>query len=59
MRLTRDIQAVLLAIFLSVPIFAQSDQGDPAYLQAVLMSGEEFDLEKHRGKVVVVNFWAT
>ncbi len=59
MRLTRYIQALLLAIFLSVPIFAQADQGDPAYLQAVLMSGEEFNLEKHRGKVVVVNFWAT
>jgi thiol-disulfide isomerase/thioredoxin len=59
MRLTRDIRVFLLAALLSVPLVAQAVQGEPAYLQAVLMNGEEFDLEKHRGKVVMVNFWAT
>jgi len=59
MRLTRDIPALLLAAFLSVSIFAQADQGEPAHLKAILLNGEVFDLEKHRGKVVVVNFWAT
>ena len=59
MRLTRNIPALLLAAFLSVSIFAQAAQGEPAHLQAVLLNGGAFDLEKHRGKVVVVNFWAT
>lgn len=59
MRLTRDIPALLLAAFLSVSIFAQADQDEPAYLQVALLNGKAFDLEKHRGKVVVVNFWAT
>jgi len=59
MTLTRNIQALLLAVLLGVSIFAQADPGEPAYLKAVLMSGEQFDLQAHRGKVVVVNFWAT
>jgi thiol-disulfide isomerase/thioredoxin len=59
MTLTRKFQALFVALFLSVPVFAQANQGEPAHLQAVLMDGEEFDIKKHRGKVVVVNFWAT
>ena len=59
MRLTRDIRVFVLAVLLSVPIFSQAVQGEPAYLQVVLMNGEDFDLAKHRGKVVMVNFWAT
>jgi thiol-disulfide isomerase/thioredoxin len=59
MRLTRDIPALLLAAFLSVSIFAHAAQGEPAHLQTPLLNGGAFDLKKQRGKVVVVNFWAT
>ena len=59
MRLTREIRGLLLAVLLTVPALAHSVQGEPAYLEAVLMNGEEFNLEKHRGKVVMVSFWAT
>ena len=59
MTLTRNIQALILAVFLSIPSLALAARGDPAELEAVLLSGEKFNIEEHRGKVVVVNFWAT
>ena len=52
------------AIFLSltvVPALAEgaSDIGDPAKLEAVLLNGEKVNLDKWKGKVVMVSFWAT
>lgn len=59
MGLTRKIRILLLALLLSGPLVVQAVEDEPAYLQTPLMNGQEFDLEKHRGKVVMVNFWAT
>jgi thiol-disulfide isomerase/thioredoxin len=33
--------------------------GNPLELSGTLMNGEKFDWEKYRGKVVLVDFWAT
>jgi len=38
---------------------AAGDIGDPAKLEAVLINGQKVDLEQWKGKVVMVNFWAT
>ena len=38
---------------------AASDVGDPAKLEAVLTNGQRIDIEEWKGKVVMVNFWAT
>ncbi|MGH9889227.1 MAG: TlpA disulfide reductase family protein, partial [bacterium] len=38
---------------------AASDIGDRANLEAVLLNGEKVNLENWKGKVVMVNFWAT
>jgi cytochrome c biogenesis protein CcmG/thiol:disulfide interchange protein DsbE len=56
--------AVTLAIFvasamLSIPVGAASDIGDPARLEAVLLTGEKVNIEQWKGKVVMVSFWAT
>ena len=59
MRRMRIIYALLFTVLFAVPNMVQAVQGEPAFLQTVLMNGQEFDLEKHRGKVVMVNFWAT
>jgi thiol-disulfide isomerase/thioredoxin len=42
-----------------VPAGAASDIGDPAKLEAVLTSGQKMNIEQWKGKVVMVNFWAT
>ena len=59
MKLTRDFRALLLVVLLGVPAFAQADQEEDVYLRAVLMNGEQFNLQQQRGKVVMINFWAT
>ena len=38
---------------------AASDIGDPAKLEAVLINGQKVNLNQWKGKVVMVNFWAT
>jgi len=38
---------------------AASDIGDPAKLEAVLINGQKVNLDQWKGKVVMVNFWAT
>jgi len=60
-RATRAFTLALLAtlMMLSLPAPAASDIGDPAKLEAVLLSGEKLNLEQWKGKVVMVSFWAT
>jgi thiol-disulfide isomerase/thioredoxin len=52
--------AILVAFaMLSISAGAASDIGDPARLEAVLLTGEKVNLEQWKGKVVMVSFWAT
>ena len=41
------------------PAGAASDVGDTAKLEAVLTNGQKIDIGQWKGKVVMVNFWAT
>jgi len=34
-------------------------EGQPAKVEAVLLNGEKVNLDRWKGKVVMVNFWAT
>ena len=48
---------VLAAASLMFP--ARADVGDTAKLKAVLLDGKSVSLDQLKGKVVMVNFWAT
>jgi thiol-disulfide isomerase/thioredoxin len=50
-----------LAAMTAAPVLAgaASDIGDPAKLEAVLINGQKVDVEQWKGKVVMINFWAT
>jgi len=52
---------LLLTTAVIVPVVAgaASDIGDPAKVEAVLINGQKVDLGQWKGKVVMVNFWAT
>ena len=51
----------LLVTLTAMPILVQaaSEIGDQANLKAVLLNGEKVSIENWKGKVVMVNFWAT
>jgi len=55
------LRSLLLSVTLAaLPCLAALGEGKPApALEAKLLDGSTFSLEAHRGKVVVVNFWAT
>jgi thiol-disulfide isomerase/thioredoxin len=53
------IRKFLLAIALGLATLAHGAEGDPVTLTGVQTDGTPFDLAQHRGKVVMVNFWAT
>ncbi|HXR35821.1 MAG TPA: TlpA disulfide reductase family protein [Candidatus Binataceae bacterium] len=63
MRAAVPIVALLSATLALIPasfVFAAVDVGQPApALVAQELSGQTFDLAAQRGKVVVINFWAT
>ena len=51
---------LLAVLFLAMPCFAALDQGKPAPpIEATLVDGSHYSLAAQRGKVVIVNFWAT
>jgi len=52
---------MMLTALAAAPVLsgAASDIGDPAKLEATLINGQKLDLEQWKGKVVMVNFWAT
>jgi thiol-disulfide isomerase/thioredoxin len=61
-RIRRALASIaVLATLTTAPALLQagSDIGDPAKLEAVLLNGEKVNLEQWKGKVVMVNFWAT
>ena len=52
---------LILTALAGAPLLAgaASDVGDPAKLEAVLINGQKVNLDQWKGKVVMVNFWAT
>jgi len=61
-RVTRALAHVAVLVTLTaVPVLVQaaSDIGDQAKLEAVLLNGDKVNLEKWKGKVVMISFWAT
>src|ERR1700719_2012985 len=63
MRAALQITAILPAILALIPapyVFAAVDVGQPApALVTQELNGQTFDLAAQRGKVTIVNFWAT
>jgi len=61
-RVMRSLPFLLILTALTAgPVLARaaSDIGDPAKLEAVLMNGKKVHVGQWKGKVVMVNFWAT
>jgi len=61
-KVMRPLPVLLMLTILAaapVPAGAASDIGDPAKLEAVLINGQKVNVEQWKGKVVMVNFWAT
>ena len=61
-RVMRSVPLLLMLTALAgAPVLAgaASDIGDPAKLEAVQINGQKMDIEQWKGKVVMVNFWAT
>jgi peroxiredoxin len=56
--ITRAIRIALLILALSFGVFAQVPEKAPS-LRLRDISGHTFRLAEHKGKVVLINFWAT
>lgn len=51
--------ATLFALSVALPAFAGSATAEKPTLRIATLDGKTFDLAGHRGRWVVVNFWAT
>ena len=59
MDLRARLETFLLVVVLGAASLCHAADEPPVQLSGVTTSGEPFDLAQHRGKVVMVNFWAT
>ncbi len=57
-RATRHTRFLLLILLITASLGHAADEA-PAQLRGTLVDGAPFDLSQYRGKVVMVNFWAT
>jgi thiol-disulfide isomerase/thioredoxin len=58
-RSKRVVFAAIAGLMLCVPAWAGPDVGEQATLKTVLLNGQPLALDQLKGKVVMVNFWAT
>lgn len=56
-QLAAGVVLIYTALMLAAPV--QAEVGDTAALAGKTVNGQKFDIARWRGKIVIVNFWAT